>query len=161
MQEKYWNYMVQVKAWIYYLDIYAEESYKWDKRVNMYSAIASSSSIAAWAIWKEWSYIWSIIIAISHVLTAIKDYLPFGRRLKFLAPFIEEVKLLYIKIEYDWYKIAQGEVIESEINTLLSSYKREFINIENKYLKEELLIERIDYRESADQKTSLYFENNF
>ena len=54
MQQKYWNFMVQIKAWIFYLDIYAENSYKWDRRINMYGAIASSSSIAAWAIWKEW-----------------------------------------------------------------------------------------------------------
>lgn len=56
--------MVQIKAWIFYLDIYAENSYKWDRRINMYGAIASSSSIAAWAIWKEWSYVWAVIIAI-------------------------------------------------------------------------------------------------
>ena len=37
--------MVQIKAWIFYLDIYAENSYKWDRRINMYGAIASSSSI--------------------------------------------------------------------------------------------------------------------
>ena len=60
--------MVQIKAWIFYLDIYAENSYKWDRRINMYGAIASSSSIAAWAIWKEWSYVWAVIIAISQVL---------------------------------------------------------------------------------------------
>lgn len=114
--------MVQIKAWIFYLDIYAENSYKWDRRINMYGAIASSSSIAAWAIWKEWSYVWAVIIAISQVLTAIKQYLPFGRRLKYLQPFIEDMKLLYLKMEYDWYKVAGGDLSESEINALLFSY---------------------------------------
>lgn len=47
MQEKYWYYMVQVKSSIFYLDIYAERSYKWDRRINAYGAIASSSSITA------------------------------------------------------------------------------------------------------------------
>ena len=137
MQEKYWYYMVQIKASIYYLEIYAEHSYKWDRRVNVYGAIASSSSIAAWAIWKDWSYIWAFIIAISQVFTAIKEYLPFGRRLKFLRPFTEEMKLLYITMEYDWYKVAEGELTETEINTLLFTYKKEFANIEGKYLLEE------------------------
>ena len=41
MQEKYWYYMVQVKSSIFYLDIYAERSYKWDRRINAYGAIAS------------------------------------------------------------------------------------------------------------------------
>ena len=50
MQQKYWKYMVQIKAWIFYLDVYTEDSYRWDKIINIVVAIASSSSIAAWAI---------------------------------------------------------------------------------------------------------------
>lgn len=161
MQEKYWNYMVQIKASIYYLDIYAEQSYKWDRRINAYGAIASSSSIAAWAIWKDLSYIWAIIIAVSQVLTALKEYFPFSRRLKVLHPFIEEIKVLYIKMEYDWYKVAEGELTEKEINTLLFSYKKEFANIESKYLKEEVLLENANYMSEADRRTDKYFKNNF
>ena len=153
--------MVQIKAWIFYLDIYAENSYKWDRRINMYGAIASSSSIAAGAIWKEWSYVWAVIIAISQVLTAIKQYLPFGRRLKYLQPFIEDMKLLYLKMEYDWYKVAGGDLSESEINALLFSYKKEYSNIESKYLKEEILVENEKYKNKADDKTEEYFQNNF
>ena len=39
--------MVQIKAWIFYLDLYGEDSYKWEKRINIFSAIAASTSIAA------------------------------------------------------------------------------------------------------------------
>ena len=97
--------MVQIKAWTFYLDIYAEDSYKWDRRINIYGAIASSSSIAAWTIWRSWSFIWAAIIAISQVLTAIKQYLPFGRRLKYLQPFIEDLNKLWNKgvMVYDAY----------------------------------------------------------
>ena len=161
MQEKYWYYMVQVKSSIFYLDIYAEKSYKWDRRINASGAIASSSSIAAWAIWKEVSYVWAIIIAVSQVLTAVKDYFPFGRRLKLLRPFIDEMKSLYIKMEYDWYRVANGELTECEINLLLFSYKKEVANIEGKYIKEDVLLENKDYMKEADYKTNIYFENNF
>ena len=58
MQEKYWRYMVQIKAWIFYLDLYGENSYKWEKRINVFSAIVSSTSIAAWAIWQQLSFAW-------------------------------------------------------------------------------------------------------
>lgn len=161
VQEKYWYYMVQIKAWILYLDIYAEKSYKWDRRINVFGAIASSSSIAAWAIWKELSYVWAFIIAVSQVLSAIKEYFPFGRRLKVLRPFIEEMKILYIKIEYEWFKVAEGVLTEEEINTALYNYKKEFANIESKYLKEEVLLENSDYMDEADKKATKYFENNF
>lgn len=161
MQEKYWKYMVQIKAWIFYLDLYAEESYKWDKRINVFGAIASSTSIAAWAIWQELSFAWSVIIAISQVLVAIKSFFPYSKRLKILVPFMEDLKFLYNKLEYNWFKVASGELTEEEINDLLYSFKDEYTNIENKNLKEETLLEKDELRVVADKKTDLYFANNF
>lgn len=161
MQEKYWRYLVQIKAWIFYLDLYAEDSYKWDKRINVFGSIASSTSIAAWAIWQELSFIWSVIIALSQVLTAIKSFLPYSKRLKNLEPFIEDLKFLYNKIEYNWFKVASGELTEEEINELLYTFKNEFVNIENKNLKEETLLENDSFKKIADDKTDSYFANNF
>ena len=51
-----------------------------------------------------------------------------------MKPFIDELKILYIKIEYDWFKVAEGEVTEKEINQLLFDYKKQFSEIESKYL---------------------------
>lgn len=161
MQEKYWYYMVQVKASLFYLDIYAEESYKWDRRINVFGAIASSSSIAAWTIWEECSYVWGFIIALSQVLIAIKEYFPFAKRLKLLKPFIDDLKSVYLKMEFEWYKVAGGEITESEINTLLYTYKKEVSDIEAKYLKDDVLIENNSYMSIANRKTDLYFKNNF
>lgn len=159
MQEKYWKYMVQIKAWIFYLDLYEEDSYKWDKRIKVFGAIASSTSIAAWAIWQQLSFVWSVIIAISQVLTAIKEFLPYNKRLKILAPFMEDLKFLYNKIEYNWFKVASGELTEEEINNLLYSFKDEFANIENKNLKEETLLENEDFMKMADKKNRFVFCN--
>lgn len=161
MQEKYWKYMVQIKAWTFYLDLYIEHSYKWNKRINIFSAIVSSTSIAAWAIWQQLSFIWSILIAISQVLSAVKIYLPFNSRLKTLTPFMEELKFLYNKMEYNWYIVASGDMTEEEINKLLFEFKEQFTSIENKNLKEDTLLERNDFRETADRKTDRYFCNNF
>lgn len=161
MQEKYWYYMVQIKSSLFYLDIYAEESYKWDRRINAFGAIASSSSIAAWAIWEECSYVWGFIIALSQVLTAVKGYFPFAKRLKLLKPFIDDLKVIYLKMEYEWYRVAGGELTEKEINTLLYAHKKDVSAIEGKYLKDDVLIENKNYMHIANNKTSIYFENNF
>ncbi len=32
MQENYWKYMVQIKAWIFYLEVYTENSHKWNRK---------------------------------------------------------------------------------------------------------------------------------
>lgn len=161
MQEKYWKYMVQIKAWIFYLDLYEENSYKWERRINIFSAVASSTSIAAWALWQQMSYIWSLIIAISQVLNAIKGFMPYNRRLKTIIPFMEDLKFLYNKIEYNWFKVSDGDLTEEEINELLYAFKNEYTNIENKNLKEETLLENQKIKKLADCKVETYFQNNF
>ena len=40
-------------------------------------------------------------------------------------------------------------------------FKNEFTNIENKNLKEETLLENAAFMKEADEKTDLYFRNNF
>lgn len=161
MQEKYWRYMVQIKAWVFYLDLYGENSYKWEKRINVFSAIASSTSIAAWAIWQQLSFAWSFIIAISQVLSAIKTFLPYSRRLKSIVPFMEDLNFLYNRMEYTWFKVASGEMTEEEINEILYEFKNEYTNIENKHLKDEMLLENEKFKKKSDMKTDAYFENNF
>lgn len=161
MQEKYWNFMCQTKAWIFYLNFYADDSYKWDKRINIFSAITSSTSIAAWAVWQQFSYIWSVIIAVSQVLTAIKSFLPYSQRLKILIPFTNGLEALYNKLEYNWFKVASGELTEEEINQLLFSFKDEYTQIENTNMSEENLVARDDLQKKADEKTKTYFANNF
>lgn len=153
--------MVQIKAWIFYLDLYGENSYKWEKRINVFSAIVSSTSIAAWAIWQQLSFAWSFIIAISQVLSAIKGFLPYSRRLKSIVPFMEDLKFLYNKMEYIWFKVASGEMTEEEINEILYEFKNEYTNIENKHLKDETLLENEKFKKKSDMKTDAYFENNF
>lgn len=161
MQEKYWRYMVRIKSWLFYLDIYEENSYKWEKNINIFSAVVSSTSIAAWAIWQQFSYVWSVIIAVSQVLTAIKSFLPYNTRRKVTISFLEDLKLLYNKIEYNWFKVSDGELTEEEINEMLFIFKDEYTNIENKNLKEETLPENERFMKIAAQKTDQYFQNNF
>jgi hypothetical protein len=105
--------------------------------------------------------VWAVIIAVSQVMNAIKEFFPYNKMLKLLPPFLGEVKSFYIKVEKDWYNVAGGEMTEDDINTLLYSYKEEFSGIEGKYLKDEVLIEKTRYMKEADQKTDFYFKNNF
>ena len=74
---------------------------------------------------------------------------------------MEDLKFLYNKIEYNWFKVASGELSEDEINELLYAFKDDFASIENKNLKEETLLENNKFKTIADKKTDVYFENNF
>ena len=80
-QQKYWSLLKELKTHVIYLHNYAASSEWQDKSVNIFLAITSSSSIAAWAIWQEHQIVWAVIIASSQVATAVKPFLPFRQRL--------------------------------------------------------------------------------
>lgn len=87
--------------------------------------------------------------------------MPYSNRLKVIVPFKDDLKFLYNKIEFNWFNVASGELTEEEINKMLFDFKDEFANIENKNLKEEILLDNETFKEKADEKTELYFKNNF
>lgn len=161
MQERYWNFMIQVKASIYYLDIYLEESYKIDTIINIICAIASTASIGAWAIFKIVPFLWSFIIAISQVITAIKIYLPYSKRITEIKPFLEELNHLHIKIEHEWYDVASGKMTETQINDLLFEFKKSYTSAESNHMNSSILFRREDIMCEADKLTLRYFENKF
>lgn len=108
LQERYWKELVQLKFENFYLDEYLNHSYKLDNTINIITAISSSGSIAGWAIWNDLMIVWSIIIAVSQVINAIKPYLPFSKRLKTITSMNADVSALFNKAEYNWFKVANG-----------------------------------------------------
>ncbi len=158
MKERYRHYMENIQFRINYVDLYAEYSYRWDKALKMCIALTSSASIGAWAIWQQYSSVWACVIAASQVVAAISAFLPYGNRLKVLAIFMRELKLLYNKIEYNWLKVSTGELNQDEINDLLYKFGEQYIEIENTCLKEELLLDNQRFIRKANKKTDLYFQ---
>lgn len=161
MQERYWKFMVQIKSSLFYLNVYAENSYKAERRLNIILALTSSTSIAGWAIWSKYAFVWACIIALAQVLTAIKIYLPFAKRLEIIKTVIDEINPFYYEVESYWHKVASGEMSEDEINTTLTKLKTKYSDIEEKKLNESVLIDKAAYLTIAEHKTTNYFENNF
>jgi hypothetical protein len=161
MQIRYWKYMVQLKAWLFYIDIYVDHSYKWDKRINIYLAITSSSSIAAWAIWNQCGFIWGLLIALSQVITAVKPHLPFGKRLESLGKISNQLQVLFNQADYEWYKVSNGELTEGEINEKLHDLKKQYAKTVGKALETAPLPENEQFRELADAKTDKFFQDTY
>lgn len=161
MQKKYWDLMVQTKSSVFYLDIYAENIYKCERSINILCAVASSASIAAWAVWTKLAYVWGFIIAISQVMTAVKDFLPYAKQLKMLKQFVEEMKKIYISMEKEWFRVAEGELTGKEINNMVFDFKKKIVELENKYLSENILLENLEYAKEADKRCDEYFVKNF
>ena len=161
MQNRYWRYMVQLKMWLFYVDEYSENSYKWERRINIILAITSSSSIAAWVIWKQFSFIWASLIAISQVITAVKPYLPYGKRLELLSKISGDLQMLFNKADFNWYRVSNGELSEKEINSLLFELKDQLNNTVEKSLRSVLLPDKQKFIKLADEKAEKYFQDTY
>lgn len=86
-----------------------------DRGINIFLAIASSGSIAAWALWKEVPLLWATIIAFSQVFLTIKPYFPFYKYVKEM----NSKKLGFVKLAIDleklWYKIQNQKIDNNQI----------------------------------------------
>ncbi|KJU85539.1 hypothetical protein MBAV_002268 [Candidatus Magnetobacterium bavaricum] len=109
-QKRYWAELTQLRVHIDYLDIYLEKTVERDKWIDIIAAVTSSSSIALWAIWQEWKFVWGFIIAVSQVITAIKDLLPYKRRVKMINGLMYDLEDILHDCEKRWFDISIGEL---------------------------------------------------
>jgi hypothetical protein len=159
VQRSYWQELMQLKFELCYLDEYKGRTERINNAIQMFSAIASSASIGGWAIWNQIGYVWAGIIAASQVVTAIKTYLPYNRRVRSINETYNQLSLLFLKAEHDWFQVASGDITESQIHDMRFDLKRERQTIMNKALSSQSLPLRQKVKRIADRQTETYFAN--
>jgi hypothetical protein len=108
--------------------------------VNVFLAIATSASIGAWAVWKEFPFVWASIIAASNVVTVIKPYFPYSRYIKTLNERYIQAQDLFLSYERVWYQIEKAKLTEDDIAEKyfeLSKRHNEIFNFENIFYNSE------------------------
>ena len=158
-QQAYFKFMTQSREHVFYLYEHIALSDRCDTKINMFMAISSSSSIAAWVIWQKLSCVWAFIIACSQVITATKAYFPFKKRLATLYPLKNELERLCLEVEKDWYTVSKGEMTERDIHHRTSMFKAKKAEIEQKYLSNMVLPEKGPLLSKAIVRNKVYFEN--
>ena len=160
-QQRYWNNLKELKTHVIYLHNYAAQSEWWDKAINIFLAITSSSSIAAWAVWQKYDLLWAFIIALSQVVTAVKPFLPYRQRLKAISELNDKIQEISLKSERNWYDVAEGELTEKEIHELCIALKNESLIAEIKFLKNLILPKKENLLKRAEKEADIYLKNNY
>ena len=160
-QLRYWNQLKEFKTHVLYLHNYASHSEWWDKAINIFLAITSSSSIAAWAIWQQYQIVWAVIIALSQVVTAVKPFLPFKIRLKAIADLNDRIQEISLECEKGWFAVAEGELTEKEIHEDCINLRNDALTAEKKCLKNIVLPKKKKLLERAEQDADLYLTKNY
>jgi hypothetical protein len=156
-QDRFWRELVQLRAHIDYLSLYRLQCDKINRGIEMFAAIASSGSIAAWAVWRDFSMLWGAIIALSHLLAAIKSYLPFEKRFSAASDLASRFEILFVRWEAAWQHVANGDLTEEQIAERLFQLKKAKIETQEKTMKSLSLPDNPKFEAIAAKKAERYF----
>jgi hypothetical protein len=114
-QQTYWNQLVLVKVVGCYVRRYRDEQAWWINRIGLFKAIVTSGTIGAWAIWKDYAFVWGVLLGIAQVLDAAKDYIPQTKHRRNASEFVSELESVIIDARFDWHSIFNGQCSAREI----------------------------------------------
>jgi hypothetical protein len=160
-QHRYWNLLKGLRVHMLYLQKYAEHSEWWDKAINIFLALTSSSSIAAWAIWQRYQIVWAILIALSQVVTSIKPFLPYKQRLKAVSELNDKIQEISLNCEKNWFPVAEGELTEKEIHERYIELRDKSLEAERKCLEKMVLPKKRKILKKAEDEADQYLTTNY
>lgn len=106
-----WNFLIDSKTNEYLSSFVVKQYQKWDLWTNVFLVIATSSSIATWAIWGKLPILWATIIAVSQIITLIKPYFLFPKYIKVFYEKKIQWQNLSLELEELWHKY-ENEIID-------------------------------------------------
>lgn len=161
VQSRYWQEFLDLKRDARYIDLYQARTESIDRIIGGFTAVTSSVSIGGWAIWQNLSFLWGCIIAVSQVLGAVKNYLPYKKRLRALAALSPELNALSIAAESGWFEVSRGILDEQEIYALQMKLKKKKQDVVHKSFSEYSLPDCKKLMQLADADTLEYVRSYF
>jgi len=158
MRDLYLNMLTQCKFELLYYEAYFRHACKMDNFIKIFLAIMTADFVANWAIWKTYTDIWAIGIAVSQVLQLINGLIPYSKRIETLGPLHKTLELLYADMENSFIDIISGKVDFDKANDLRTKYQKEWDELENTALLKDS-IPRVPWLvKKSDQEKVRYFK---
>lgn len=154
----YWKELFQLKVQCEYVRRYNSVLTKWVTRIAGIRAIASSSSIAGWALWKDYAFLWGGIIVISQITDALQNVIPFTARQKATNALHLDLEALFIEVLYEWEGIYSGKFTNEEITERRRKLMLLKHDLDKKHFPTSDLPERSDLLILAEQDAIDYLE---
>lgn len=161
MQSQYWVELQELRAHAYYLEFYQLRSEGLERAIGITLAVLSSSSIGAWAIWKEYAFVWGVLIMISQVVSAVYRFLPFKARIKPLSIAGMELSVLADDAEKLWFEVASGDLTEREINDKRFAMRKKKSTIMKSAFSGMVMPENPKLMEKAEEQMRKHFRSHY
>ncbi|MGA3040398.1 MAG: hypothetical protein ABSF54_06350 [Bryobacteraceae bacterium] len=159
-QNLYWNQMIELKVEAAYIRRYRDALGRKVTALATLKAIASSGGIAAWAIWKEYAFLWGTIIAASQVADALKEVFPFTKAHKAACDHAISLNSMFIDAQLEWESIFSGRYTDEQIMTRLHKLKKLQHETERKNFPLGLATKEAFFAE-AQQEAQAYFASTY
>jgi len=114
-QEAYWQELVMLKVIACYVRRYRDRQAWWINKIGLFKAIVTSGTIGAWAIWKDYAFIWGILLGATQILDASKDYIPQTKNRRSASEFVATIENIIIEARFEWFEIFHGKYPADEI----------------------------------------------
>ena len=133
MRNRIWNNMANIK----FKSIYTNECHRLSDSIgriySFFLSFASASSVAAWAIWKDYPLVWAGIVTIAQILHLAKPYLPFMKHDKDFLEMSFDFACLYLEYERLWVNYEDKRITEEEAENKFYLLRDQEIEIEKSY----------------------------
>ena len=152
--------MLECKFKAFYYEELATRYRVFERRFNIFLALTSSGSIASWAIWKNFEFVWALIIAISTVINVIKPYFPFNKYIKEVDKTSTQLDILHLDFERLWFKLEYGKIDEDAEFEEVMELKKRSVEILNS-LDDTIVVENTKIDANVNASMRAYLKNNF
>jgi hypothetical protein len=130
MKNTVWSNLANVKFKALYTYECSREADRYGRLTSAFLALASTSSVAAWAIWKEHPAIWGGIIGISQVMQVVKPYISIIGSDKDLLEMSFEYEQLFLEYEQLWYAVCSGSIADPAVTERIAELHKKSLDIE-------------------------------
>lgn len=159
-QTAYWQEFNQLKLDGCYIRDYRNSIANQETTVAAIRAIASSTSIAAWAIWKQYAFVWACLIAASQVTDALRDVFPFRKRRQALSGWSNALNRLFVDAQRDWDTISTGSVTNTKIAMMTHQLRQKMQRYEETYIPDGLARKQKLF-DAAQKEMETFFQNRY
>lgn len=159
-QALYWAKLVELKVGAAYIRLYRDRLGRRVTAIATIRAIASSTSIAVWAVWREYPIMWGGIIAASQVTDAVKDVFPVAKRHKSASDLTIALDRLFIEAQFEWESVVADKFTDDQSATRLHKLRKIHHDTECQSFKDGVPSVK-ELLGKARQEAKSYFENTY
>lgn len=157
MRNRIWSNYQNTVFKHYFIEELIKHYHAKERWLNIILALASSSSVGAWAVWNKYSMVWATIIAVSQVLTVVKPYFPFNKYLNELKDKKTLSNSLIVDFEDLWFQYDSENIDLNIASTEIKSLRYKMNEIYN--FNEDLdQLDNKKIEKKASTRTTIYFK---